>query len=128
MRALFLLSLVTAPLLTIGAAQADLPGALDRIASAELARQKIPGLAAVAVKDGQVAWAVGLGVAHLESKTPVAPVTLFRPASGRVFLAAVISELSAQGRLRLDTPVGDYLFGLAETHARLTARKLLSPP
>jgi CubicO group peptidase (beta-lactamase class C family) len=124
MRALFLLSLVAG----LAVAQADLPAALDQIASSELARQKIPGFAAVVVMNDQVVWATGLGVASLETKTPVTPDTLFRLGSARVFLAAATYELSAEGRLRLDAPAGDTLFGLDEKQAGLSARKLLSPP
>jgi CubicO group peptidase (beta-lactamase class C family) len=129
MRALFLLSLVTGPLLTgVAVAQADLPAALDQIAASELSRQKIPGVAAVVVKDDHVVWATGLGVASLESNLPVTPDTLFRLGSARVFLAAAISELSSQGRLQLAAPAGDYLFGLDDKQTQLSAEKLLSPP
>jgi len=124
MRALFLLSLTAG----LAVAQADLPAALDQIASSELARQKIPGFAAAVVKNDQVVWSAGLGVASLESKIPVTPDTLFRLGSARVFLAAAVSELSAQGRLHPGTPAGDYLFGLDDKHARLSAQRLLSPP
>ncbi len=124
MRALFLLCLVSG----LAAAQADLPAALDQIASSELSRQKIPGVAAVVVKDDHVVWSTGLGVASVESKLPVTPDTLFRLGSARVFLAAAISELSDQGRLQMGTPAGDYLFGLEDKEARLSAEKLLSPP
>jgi CubicO group peptidase (beta-lactamase class C family) len=124
MRALFLLSLTAG----LAVAQADLPAALDQIASSELARQKIPGLAAAVVKDDRIVWATGLGVASLESKIPVTPDTLFRLGSARVFLAAAVSELSTQGRLHLTTPAGDYLFGLDDKQTRLSAQKLLSPP
>jgi len=112
----------------IAAAQADLPAALDQIAASELSRQKIPGVAAVVVKNDQVIWAAGLGVTSLESKTPVTPDTLFRLGSARVFLAAAAYELSVQGRLRLDAPAGDYLFGLDQKQAQLSTQRLLSPP
>jgi len=112
----------------MAAAQTDLPAALDQIASSEISKQKIPGLAAVVVKDDRVVYAAGLGVASLESKTPVTPDTLFRLGSARVFLAAAISELSGQGRLHIGTPAGDYLFGLDAKQSRLSAQKLLSPP
>ena len=124
MRALFLLSLVTG----IALAQADLPAALDQITSSELSKQKIPGVAAVVVRDGHIVWTAGLGVASLESKIPVTSDTLFRLGSARLFLAAAISELSSQGRLNLGTPAGDYLFGLDDKQARLSVQKLLSPP
>ena len=132
MRALFLSPvafLVAGAVLTSSAsAQADLPAALDQIASSELSRQHIPGVAAVMVKDDQIIWSKGLGVASLESRLPVTPDTLFRVGSARVFLAAAISELSSQGRLQLGTPAGDYLFGLDDKEAQLSAEKLLSPP
>jgi CubicO group peptidase (beta-lactamase class C family) len=128
MRALFLLSLLTGVATGIASAQAGLPGALDQIASSELARQKIPGFAAVVVKDGRVIWTGGLGVASLESKIPVTSDTLFRLGSARLFLAAAISELSSQGRMNLGTPAGDYLFGLDDKQSRLSVQKLLSPP
>jgi len=129
MRALLLLSLATGPLLTsVAVAQADLPAALDQIASSELSKQKIPGVAVVVVKDDRVVYAAGLGVASLESKLPITPDTLFRLGSARVFLAAAISELSSDGRLNLGTPAGDYLFGLNDKQARISVQKLLSPP
>src|SRR5579864_4943771 len=124
MRVVILLSVMAG----LVAAQADLPAALDQIAASELSRQKIPGMAAAVVKNDQVVWAAGLGVASLETKTPVTPDTLFRLGSARLFLAAAASELSAQGRLQLDAPAGDYLFGLDDKQARISARKLLSPP
>ena len=124
MRAFILFSLATG----LALAQADLPAALDQIAVSELTRQKIPGVAAVVVKNGQVAWTTGLGLTSIESKTPVTPDTLFPLGSARVFLAAAASELSTQGRLGLDAPAGDTLFGLDDKQAQLSMRKLLSPP
>ncbi len=124
MRAVILLFLAAG----FSAAQSDLVVALDQIASSELSRQKIPGVAAVVVKDGQVIWAEGVGVASLETKAPVTPDTLFRIGSARPFLASAAFELSRQGRLQLDVPAGDYLFGLDDKQAQLSARKLLSPP
>ena len=127
MRIALLLSLVSvAAGLAVG--QTDLSAALDQIASSELTRQKIPGFSAVVVKNGQIAWATGLGVASIETKTPVTPDTLFRVGSARVFLAAAAFELSGQGRLRLEAPAGDYLFGLDDKEARLSTTNLLSPP
>lgn len=124
MRVIILLSLAAG----MCAAQSDLSAALNQIAASEVSRQKIPGIAAVVVKDGQVVWAEGAGVASLETKIPVTPDTLFRIGSARMFLATAAFELSRQGRLQLDAPADAYLFGLDEAHAQLSARKLLSPP
>ncbi len=112
----------------VAVAQADLPAALDQIAGSELSRQNIPGLSAVVVRNNQILWTTGLGVTSLESNNRVTPDTLFRLGSSRAFLAAAMSELSAQGRLNLATPADDYLFGLDVKHAGLSAEKLLSPP
>lgn len=127
MRVAILLSLASVAA-GLASGQTDLLAALDQIASSELSRQKIPGVAAVVVKNDQIVWATGVGVASMEAKTPVTPDTLFRVGSARVFLAAAAFELSGQGRLRLETPAGDYLFGLDEKEARLSTRSLLSPP
>jgi len=124
MRVFILFSLATG----LALAQADLPAALDQIVVSELTRQKIPGVAAVVVKNGQVAWTAGVGLTSVESKTPVTPDTLFPLGSARLFLAAAASELSAQGRLALDAPAGDTLFGLDDKQAQLSMRQLLSPP
>ena len=127
MRALTLI-LVASVAAGLVAAQAGLPAALDQIAASEVARQKIPGVAGVVVKNDQVIWSTGLGVASLESKTSVTPDTLFQLGSARLFLAAAAYELSAQGRLGLDAPAGDTLSGLDDKQAQLSVRKLLSPP
>ena len=108
--------------------QSDLTAALDQIASSELAKQKIPGMAALVVKSDEIAWSAGLGVTSLESRTPVSSSTLFRVGSARPILAAAAFELSQQGRLHLDTPAGDYLFELNDRQAALSTQKLLSPP
>jgi len=127
MRVAILLSVVSVAT-GLAVAQTDLSAALDQIASSELTRQKIPGFSAAVVKNDQIVWATGQGVASMEAKTPVTPDTLFRLGSARVFLAAAASELSGQGRLHLATPAGDYLFGLDEKETRLSTRNLLSPP
>ena len=127
MRAAILLSLASLGA-SLAVAQADLPAALDQIAVSEISRQRIPGVAAVVVKNDQIIWSTGLGVTSLESGSPITPDTLFRLGSARVFLAAAASELSAEGRLRLDAPAGEYLFGLDDKQAQLSAQRLLSPP
>src|SRR5436190_20556836 len=110
MRVAILLYLVSAAA-GLAVAQTDLSAALDQIASSELTRQKIPGFSAVVGKNDQIVWSTGLGVASMEAKTPVTPDTLFRVGSARVSLAAAAFELSGQGRLRPETPAGDYPVG-----------------
>src|SRR5438046_5632615 len=108
------------------AAQVD-SAALDRIATDELAKQKIPGMSVVVVKGDRVVYAKGFGVASTESRLPVTPDTLFRVGSmTKMFTATAAVLLSEQGRLRLDAPVGNYVHGLNSKIGRVTPDQLLS--
>jgi CubicO group peptidase (beta-lactamase class C family) len=123
MRAVFLLPLAAVLL----HAQSDLAARLDQIATSELARQHLPGIAVAAVRDGQIVYAKGFGVASVESKAPVTADTLFRAGqSTKMFVALAAVMLSEQGRLRLDRPVGDYIVGLNPSLATITAHNILS--
>src|SRR5258708_18517361 len=122
MRVLTLLILSAAVL----AAQLD-STALDRIATEELAKQKIPGMSVVVVKDDSVVYAKGFGVASAESKFPVTADTLFRVGSmTKMFTATAALLLSEQGRLRLDAPVGNYVYDLDPKIGQVTPQQLLS--
>ena len=73
MRVAILLSVVSvAPGLAVG--QTDLTAALDQIASSEITRQKIPGFAAVVVKNDQIVWATGQGSPASTGRLVVAPI------------------------------------------------------
>jgi CubicO group peptidase (beta-lactamase class C family) len=100
---------------------------LDRIATEELSKQKIPGMSVALVKGDRVVYARGFGVASLETNTPVMPNTLFRIGSlTKTFVAVAVVELSQQGHLRLDAPIDNYIYGLNPEIGRLTAHQLLS--
>jgi CubicO group peptidase (beta-lactamase class C family) len=100
---------------------------LDQIATSELTRQHIPGIAIVAVRDGRVVYAKGFGVTGTESKIPVTPDTLFRVGSmTKMLVATAAVTLADQGRLRLDAPVGNYIYGLNPRVGQVTAHQLMS--
>jgi CubicO group peptidase (beta-lactamase class C family) len=108
-------------------AQTNVSQRLDQIAGTELVRQHIPGMAIVAVRDGRVVYAKGFGVVSAESKNPVTSDTVFRVGSmSKMMVATAAVSLSEQGRLRLDAPVGSYLYGLNPQVARVTTHQLLS--
>lgn len=71
----------------------------------------IPGLVFVLVKDGEVFFAKGYGLADLENKKPVVPSqTLFRVGSiSKLFTATAVMQLYERGLIRLDTDVNEYL-------------------
>jgi CubicO group peptidase (beta-lactamase class C family) len=91
----------------------------------------IPGLAVVAVKDGEVVLAEGFGVRDVESQEPVTPTTLFGIASHtKAFTAAAMATLVEQGKVDWDDKVIEHLpsFKLADPYItrELTIRDLLS--
>lgn len=91
----------------------------------------IPGLAVVAVKDGEVVLAEGFGVRDIESQEPVTPTTLFGIASHtKAFTAAAMATLVEQGKVDWNDKVIEHLpsFKLADPYItrELTIRDLLS--
>ncbi|RUO74900.1 serine hydrolase [Pseudidiomarina sediminum] len=91
----------------------------------------IPGLAVVAVKDGEVILAEGFGVRDTASGDKVNADTLFGIASNtKAFTSAAIATLVEQGKLNWDDKVVTHLpeFRLADAEltAQLTIRDLLS--
>ena len=91
----------------------------------------IPGLAVIAVKDGEVILAEGFGVRDIESQEPVTPTTLFGIASHtKAFTAAAMATLVEQGKVDWNDKVIEHLpsFKLADPYItrELTIRDLLS--
>ena len=100
---------------------------LEKVAAAELAETRTPGMALALVRDGRVAFAKGLGVASIETGQPVTPDTLFHLGSvTKSLTAAALVTLAEQGKLRLDEPVGRWVEGLSPGLAKLTLHQLLS--
>jgi CubicO group peptidase (beta-lactamase class C family) len=95
-----------------------------------MASHPIPGMAISVVKDGQVVYSDGFGVAEYGSERAMTPQTLFPVASlAKTFTAAAIMQLEEQGKLDLDAPVTDYLpyFQMTdERHQDITVRHLLA--
>ncbi|MFT5287020.1 MAG: CubicO group peptidase (beta-lactamase class C family) [Planctomycetota bacterium] len=94
--------------------------------------QHIPGFALAVVKDDEVIFARGFGLADVESKRPVEADTIFAIGSStKAFTATLIGMLQDQGSLSFDDPVTDYLpyFELAiessDEQAVVTLRDLL---
>jgi putative ATP-binding cassette transporter len=71
---------------------------------------KIPGLSVVIVKENQTVYQKGFGFAHLKSKEPVTPATLFELASAsKPFTALAVLQLEEKGLIKLDDPVDKYI-------------------
>lgn len=100
-------------------------------AEAVLDAFKVPGIAVVAVKDGEVILAEGFGVRDIASGEPVNADTLFGIASNtKAFTSAAIATLVEQDKLDWDDKVIEHIpeFRLADEDitAQLTIRDLLS--
>src|SRR5262245_45655762 len=100
---------------------------LDKVALEELKQRNTPGAAVAVIKDGQVIYAKGYGVASIETGAPVTPDMLFRLGSTtKMLTAAALVTLAAAGKLKLDAPIGDSVKGLNPQLAQVTAHQLLS--
>ncbi len=100
---------------------------IDRFVSAEMSRQKIPGMALAVVKNGQVVLAKGYGFANIEHQVPVTTHSIFQSGSiGKQFTAAAIVLLEEHGKLRLDDKVARYLPRTKASWGSTTLRHLLT--
>jgi CubicO group peptidase (beta-lactamase class C family) len=100
---------------------------MDRFVSAEMSRQKIPGMAVAVVKSGEVVLAKGYGFANLEHQVPVTTHSVFQAGSiGKQFTAAAIMLLREQGKLRLDDRIASYLPRTKARWGSISLRHLLT--
>jgi CubicO group peptidase (beta-lactamase class C family) len=104
---------------------------LEGIVPSQLAEYRIPGAAAVVVRDGAVAAARGWGVADTETGTPVDPGrTLFRIASVTKLLTwTAVMQLEERGLVDLDADVNTFLRAVrvpAAFGAPVTLRHLMT--
>jgi CubicO group peptidase (beta-lactamase class C family) len=71
-----------------------------------LAEHHVPGAAVAIVRDQELAWAEGFGLADIASKRVMTPDTLFGVASiSKTFTCAAIVQLRDEGKLSLDDPL-----------------------
>jgi D-alanyl-D-alanine carboxypeptidase len=100
--------------------------ALDERIKGMMARQHIPGMAIVVIKDGLVIERRGYGVADLKTRANVGADTAFPIGSvTKQFTATAIMLLVEAGKLDLDQPIRQYLSDLSPSWQPLTLRQLL---
>lgn len=105
----------------------SLPG-LDADILEQMALDKIPGLAACAIKDGALAWCQGYGYADIDADRLVTPETPFLLASvSKAVAGMALMKAVEDGQLSLDAPINDTL-GFPVSHpsdgTAITARHL----
>lgn len=89
--------------------QADYTDRLDSFLSSQIETYKIPGLAVAIVRNGEVEYVNGYGIAN-PAGDPVTPNTPFLLASiSKSFTALAIMQLVEEGKINLSDPVQKYL-------------------
>lgn len=90
-----------------------------------MTQRDIPGAAVSVAVDGQLVWHEGLGYANPGSGILACPDTQFRAASvSKLFTAAAMGRLIANGRLDPDVPVHRYVPSFPDKGAPITPRLL----
>src|ERR1700746_1254602 len=82
---------------------------IDSFIAAQMAHQKIPGLAVGIYSRGQILLAKGYGQSNVELAVPVKAGTIFQSGSvGKQFVSAAIMMLAEEGELSLDDSIVKY--------------------
>ncbi len=93
---------------------------------AEWNKPDSPGAALAVVKDGEIVYKQGYGMANLEYDIPITTTTIFDIASvSKQFAAFTIATLSDEGKLSLDDDIRMYLPDVPDFGVTITVRHLL---
>ncbi len=93
---------------------------------ADYDRTTSPGCALGVVRDGQMMYRRGYGMANLEYGMALTPASVFRTASvGKQFTAMAIAILDEQGKISLDDPLSQLFPEFPEWADRVTLRHLV---
>ena len=99
--------------------------AIDNI-FAEWNKQDAPGCAVGIVKDGELIFARGYGIADLEHDVPIDPTSAFYIGSeSKQFVTFCILLLEEQGKIDLDDEIQKYLPDFPEYQSPLTIRNFI---
>jgi CubicO group peptidase (beta-lactamase class C family) len=124
--ALASLSLLLMPAISLTQSGAnDLTTQVDKI-FVQFDKPDSPGCALAVIKDSQIIYKRGYGMADLDHDIPIKPDTPFHVASvSKQFTAFAILLLAQQGKLSLDDKVQKYITELREFDQLITIRHLL---
>ena len=82
------------------------------------------GCALAVMKDGEIVYRQGYGLANLEHNVPILPSTVFNIGSmSKQFTAFAIALLEAEGRLSLDDNIRTYLPEMHDFGETITIRQ-----
>ena len=108
-------------------AQAPALSRIDSVVSAQMSRQRIPGVAVAVVKNGAVLLAKGYGEANAEHHVPVTAATMFQSGSvGKQFTSAAVMLLVEDGKIGLGDSITKYFPNAPASWRGITVRHLLT--
>lgn len=117
--------IVTLPVFAQNSNANDIAARVDKV-FAQFDKPTSPGCALAVIKDGQIVYKRGYGMADLDHDIPIKPDTVFHVASvSKQFTAMAILLLAKQGKLSLDDEVRKYIPELRDFGHKLTIRHLL---
>ena len=89
-------------------------------------RTDSPGCALAVLKDGEIVYKQGYGMANLEYGIPITPTTIFHVASvSKQFTAFSVALLAQEGKLSVDDDVRKYVPDLPDFGETITIRHLI---
>ena len=101
--------------------------AIDSFVTAEMGRERIPGLAVGIYSRGQILLAKGYGLANVELNVPAKAETIFQSGSvGKQFTSAAIMMLVEEGKIGLDDSIVKYFPNAPESWKPILVKNLLS--
>ena len=99
---------------------------VEALITAEMARQRIPGMSVAVVVGGQPRWSNGYGMSDLENFVPAKASTVYRLGSiSKPITAVALMQLFERGRLDLDAPVQKYCPAFPAKQWPVTTRQVL---
>jgi len=82
---------------------------LEQYIFEKMAKTKLPGLSAAAIKNGEIIWSKGFGFRDISQGLPMTPHTLCAIGSvTKSFTAVAIMQLVEQGKIHLEDPIDKF--------------------
>jgi len=106
---------------------ADFESRVDEFVSAEMLREKVPGVAIGIFQHGEIVLAKGYGYSNIELQVPVSDKTMFQSGSvGKQFTAVAVMLQVQDGKLDLDESITNYFPDAPASWGPITVRNLLN--
>lgn len=108
----------------------DTTARIETAVAGTMSQRSVPGMALCIIKDGQVAYSKGFGVATVGTDKPVTSQSMFQLMdAGMALVAEAVLQLVEQGKVDLDAPITEYLpyFQMKDRrYKEITVRHLLT--